>query len=280
MTTSDNTCDNNPLVSVVIPCYNSEKVIRETIESVLVQTERNFEVIIVDDGSTDDTAAIAASSGDPRIHILRQSNSGASAARNTGIRAARGSFIAFLDSDDIWFPDFLARTLALLAASPQSVMAVTNQYWQRIPGDLSTTLQGCTGFDVSRTEIAFADLIRRNHISTSACVLRREIITECGLFDTRLAVAEDYNLWLKIAATHRKIHVITEPLGISRRYVGGSLTKDRLGMARYKLMCLDMFRASHGHLLTRSELAAFRKMRRNTWANLMYRTLRYKINFK
>jgi len=266
-----------PAVSVVIPCYNSEKTIRDTAGSVLGQTRPDFELIIVDDGSKDGTAAAVQSIDDPRIRYIRQENSGPSVARNTGIEAARGDYIAFLDHDDLWFPGFLEKTTALLDRDPEAVMVVTNQYWQKHPSDNETTLHDCVELDNTRGEIFFMDIIRRNIISTSACVVRRETLLECGGFDPELRVAEDYHLWLKIATLRKKIYVIAEPLGVSRRFVGDSLVKDKILMARYGLMCLDKFSASHGHLLTGDERKAFNRMRRNTRFGLLYRTARMKL---
>jgi glycosyltransferase involved in cell wall biosynthesis len=266
-----------PKISVVIPCHNSEKIVPDAINSVLKQSERDFELIMVDDGSTDGTAAVIESINDPRVKLVRQENKGASAARNTGINAARGDYVAFLDHDDLWLPTFLEKTVTLLDRDPQAIMVAANQYWQKHPSDHDTTLYDCVKFDNSRNEILFEDLIRRNIISTSASVVRREALIQCGGFDEELRVAEDYNLWLKISTMRRRILVVAEPLGVSRRFVVGSLVKNKLLMAHDGLLCLDKFYKSHGHLLSRAERKAFKKMRRNTWLGLLYRALRQKF---
>ena len=112
-------------VSVIMPAYNSEVYIRESIDSVLAQTFADFELIVVDDGSTDTTAAIAESYSDSRIRLIRQPNRGVSVARNTGLEASQGQFITFLDSDDLYYPDFL-KTLHRLIQSNQTEMSFSN----------------------------------------------------------------------------------------------------------------------------------------------------------
>ena len=112
-------------VSVIMPAYNSEVYIRESIDSVLAQTFADFELIVVDDGSTDTTAAIAESYSDSRIRLIRQPNRGVSVARNTGLEASQGQFITFLDSDDLYYPDFL-KTLYHLIQSNQTEMSFSN----------------------------------------------------------------------------------------------------------------------------------------------------------
>ncbi len=267
-----------PKISVVIPCCNSEKTVLDAVDSVLRQSERDFELIVVDDGSTDNTAALVESLADPRIKLVRQENKGAAAARNTGINTARGDYVAFLDHDDVWFPAFLERTVTLLEKERRAVMVAANQYWQKHPDETDMeTLHDCVGFDNSKGLIFFEDIIQRNIISTSACVVRRKTLLQHSCFDEGLKVAEDYHLWLKIAASQGEILVVAEPLGISRRYVDGSLVKDKLLMARDGLLCLDKFHQSHGHLLSGAEHKAFRKMRRNTRLGLLYRELRKKL---
>lgn len=112
-------------VSVIIPVYNREAYIRESVDSVLAQTFTEFEVIVVDDGSTDAAAEIIQSYTDPRIRLIRQSHQGVSAARNTGLDAARGEYITFLDSDDLYYPDFLQSMLQIIQ-STKTDMAFSN----------------------------------------------------------------------------------------------------------------------------------------------------------
>lgn len=267
-----------PKFSVVIPCYNSEKTISEAVDSVLKQSETDFELIIVDDGSTDGTSRIVSSMEDDRIKLVRQQNCGASAARNAGISASRGDFVAFLDHDDMWFPSFLEKAAEVLQKEPQTDMIVADQFWQTRPGEFDGTFYECANFDASKKSMAFEDLIKRNVISTSACIVRKETLLQCGCFDETLKVAEDYLLWLTIAARRNKIVVLKEPMGVSRRHTSGSLVKDKLKMAEYGLLCLDKFFKENGRLLAPAELRAFNKMRRNTYFGLLYRRFRRKMS--
>src|SRR5919106_1718045 len=109
-----------PSVSVVIAAYNASRTLPQTLKSLRAQTLREFDAVIVDDGSTDETAAIAASTGDDRIKVVTQRNAGVSAARNRGAAETRGEFLSFLDADDLWTPDKLASQLAALRASPDA----------------------------------------------------------------------------------------------------------------------------------------------------------------
>ncbi len=119
--------DSGPSISVVIPCYNAAHFLRATIESILQQTRPATEVIVVDDGSTDDSARIAASFGPP-VRVIRQENQGESAARNRGIEAATGDWVAFLDADDLWLPTKLARQAEVIRSAPADVVCVTCQF--------------------------------------------------------------------------------------------------------------------------------------------------------
>src|SRR5688572_9571182 len=123
--------DGTPRVSVITPAYNAARFLRDTIASVRSQTTSDWELIIVDDGSTDETVAIVERYAleDPRIRLLRQANAGPSAARNHGMRAARGPFFAFLDSDDQWLPQFLEHQLAVFAEYPDTSLVTANAFY-------------------------------------------------------------------------------------------------------------------------------------------------------
>lgn len=120
----------NPIVSVVIPTFNRGWILQAAVDSVLAQTFRDFELIVVDDGSTDDTAEILMSYG-PALRVVRQGNAGVSAARNAGIRSAKGALIAFLDSDDRWLPDKLGCQVDFFNARPDAVICQTEEIWIR-----------------------------------------------------------------------------------------------------------------------------------------------------
>src|SRR5262249_15019068 len=114
-----------PEVSVVVPAYNAERTLRETLDSVLGQTLQDFEVLVVDDGSSDATAAVARDAGDPRVRVLSVPNGGVARARNLGIQEANGDLIAFLDADDLWRPRKLERQVEALEARPRAGMSFT-----------------------------------------------------------------------------------------------------------------------------------------------------------
>jgi glycosyltransferase involved in cell wall biosynthesis len=118
-----------PLISVIIPVYQGEKLVLGAVRSVLAQTHTNLELFVVDDGSTDSTLAVLATIDDPRLRVLIQSNSGTAAARNRALACARGAYIAFLDSDDRWFPDKLAAGVAVLASLPDSIAIAYSSYY-------------------------------------------------------------------------------------------------------------------------------------------------------
>ncbi len=184
-----------PLVSVIIPTYNRAHLLDRTLASVLDQSYRHFELLVVDDGSQDDTAGLVTGHADPRIRYLRQTqNLGAGAARNRGIREARGEFIAFLDSDDNWFPDKLAQQLAVFARLPRRVGLVY--------GGVEAVLE-CGGrrIDVPthRGNLLKAMLVRNViHGGGSNAMIRRSVVATVGGFDEQLLALEDYDFFMRI----------------------------------------------------------------------------------
>lgn len=197
MNGSETTC---PSVSVVIPAYNTGRFIAEAIESVLAQTFTDFEAIIVDDGSTDDTRDVVARFTDPRLRYVYQDHAGVSAARNAGIRRAQGRYIAFLDADDWWLPEKLALQVRLLESHPETGLVycgacrvrngrVLSRFRARYKGDVFGSL-----------------LVRGNEKvmagSASAAIIRRECFEQVGGFDEECFALEDWEMWLRIAAQY------------------------------------------------------------------------------
>lgn len=188
---------NLPHVSIIMPCYNAAAHLARSVGSVQAQTFDDWELVAIDDGSGDDTAArlAAMAADDPRIRVFTQPNGGVSRARNRGLSEARGRCIAFLDADDDWHPDFLARMTGALQAEPDAVLAYCG--WQNIglsggraqpfvPPDYETP---------DKREKLFAGCRWPIH----ATLTRREAVTAAGGFDTALKNAEDYAMWLRIA---------------------------------------------------------------------------------
>ena len=202
--------ENTPTVSVIIPTYNRAHLVGRAIRSVLNQTFQDFEIIVVDDGSTDNTEEVIKSFNDPRIRYIRhEQNRGGSAARNTGIRAARGEYIAFLDSDDEWLPQKLERqvnafksldeTTGLVYTGLRFVDHKGALVWEQRPN--------LSGY-------IFHKLLRRNVIGTASSVmLRRDCLLFTGLFDETLPSRQDLDLWIRIARQF-KVFPIPEPLTV------------------------------------------------------------------
>ena len=200
------------LVSVVIPSYNAAGYITTAIESVFAQSFRPFEIIVVDDGSTDNTReALAPYQG--RITYRYQENRGVSAARNEGIRHARGELIALLDADDIWSAEKLALQVKAFCLHPEAGLCFTDNSKYDAAGilqesSLAAGLQQWISNHRERgaEEISFGplfqELLQRNCIHTSTILARREVLEAAGLFDETFRVCEDYDLWLRIARLH------------------------------------------------------------------------------
>jgi glycosyltransferase involved in cell wall biosynthesis len=194
-----------PLVSVVIPSYNRAALLPEAIETVLQQTYQHFEIIVVDDESTDNTADIAKQYP---IRYIFQKNQGVSAARNTGILASKGEYIALLDSDDRFFPGALASGLSVLSSHPECMMAT---------GDFSFMSEDGKWMRPSRKPFIkgdyYTNLLRSNFIEmTATCLFRRDVFDRIGLFNPTLGGGEDYDLYLRIV---REFPIICHPTVIA-----------------------------------------------------------------
>ena len=183
------------MISVVIPLFNKQGSIRSTIESVLAQSFRDFELIIVDDGSTDGSMAAIKSINDPRIRLIKKRNGGVSSARNEGIRRATGEYVAFLDGDDLWEPGFLAEVISLVQFYPEAGIIGTSYYFlengkmRRAEKPLADGFHGIidnTSWD-------------KGHLFwTSAVCCKKSALEDIGLFDERIDFGEDLDVWWRI----------------------------------------------------------------------------------
>ncbi len=198
-----------PLISVVIPTYNRGWILKEAVDSVLAQEYPAYEVIVVDDGSTDDTAAILAGYGN-RITILRQENRGVSAARNRGVRKAGGNLLAFLDSDDLWLPGKLETQADFFQTHPEALICQTEETWVRNGRRVNPKTR-----HKKPSGNIFEPSLELCLVSPSAVMLRRELFEEMGGFDERLPACEDYDIWLRIGCQY-PVHLIDTPLIIKR----------------------------------------------------------------
>lgn len=210
-------------ISVVIPTYNSGPLLEEAVESVLAQTVPAAEVIVVDDGSLDDTAARMQRYRD-RIEYIRQPNRRVAAARNTGLARATGDLVAFLDADDVWHPEKLARQVAVLNEHPTlGLLATWAKAW---PGTFPELDQRPIVLEC----VPLVRLLVFNPLVTSSIIVRREVLDQAGRFDTELFGPEDYDLWLRCAQVSG-CAILREAL-TGYRDTGGSVSKHAEPMRR------------------------------------------------
>lgn len=220
-----------PLVSVVIPTYNRAPMIGQALESVLRQSYSNFELIVVDDGSTDETAVLL-DHYQPALTVLSQPHRGVAAARNAGTSASRGKYIAFLDSDDLWLPAKLAVQVEFLKCSTGVEICQTNEIWMRNGRRVNPKL---------KHRKPSGDVFRRSLdlclISPSAVMMTRELFDRVGGFDESFVVCEDYDLWLRIAVEH-PVSLIEEALVTKRGGHADQLSRSVWGMDRFRALSL------------------------------------------
>lgn len=194
----------SPKVSVVVPCYNAARYISATLRSVLAQQGFELDVIVVDDGSTDESADIVASTF-PTVRLLRQSNKGAAAARNAGIAAATHDWIAFADADDIWLPNKLRAQWELLATAPDARMVYSDlQLWfsaEPEPSPAFLAELARLAADPARwpgpSGWIYPHLLLRSEVATPTVLMHRSVFEEIGTFDPDLRLGQDYDLWLR-----------------------------------------------------------------------------------
>ena len=218
-----------PTVSVVIPVYRARHL-REAIESVLAQSFRDYELIVVDDGSPDRAELEAAIEGREHLECLRQENSGPSAARNAGIRTARGAVVAFLDADDTWEPTYLEEQIAELTSSGGVDMSYCN--WMTMGIADARAYGPTTCVSLLRDEC---------QITLSGVVAKREAILSAGLFDERFRHGEDFDLWLRMLKIGARLTFHRRAL-LNRRIHADSLSHDLLHHGEKALLVLEKFR--------------------------------------
>lgn len=230
-----------PAVSVIIPTYNRAAMVMEAIESVLAQSYADRELIVVDDGSTDDTeAAVAAFL--PQFTYVYQEHQGVSAARNRGAAIARGEYLAFLDSDDLWLKDKLLRQMQFMESHPEALICYSDEIWIR-RGVRVNPMKKHRKY----SGMIFPYCLPLCIISPSSALFTRGLFEEAGMFDETLAVCEDYDLWLRIAARH-PIYLVDEPLIVKRGGHDDQLSRSRTGQDRYRIAAIE--KLLQGGLLT------------------------------
>lgn len=210
--------ETTPLVSVVIPTFNRRDLVQQTIESVLAQTYPAYEIIVVDDGSTDETEHALATRFGERIRYIWHENRGESVARNLGIAAARGEYLAFLDSDDLWLPEKLSRQMLVMVASP-TVVLMGCQAW--FIDSLGRKIDVAPfGTNLQPADYSLKSLLLNNTIvgGGSIGLVRRPALEAVGGFDPEIRFGEDWDLWLRLRARW-DFAFIPEPLVYIRRHV-------------------------------------------------------------
>jgi len=190
-----------PLVSIIIPTYNYARYIRHAVDSALKQSYSNIEIIVIDDGSTDETQAVLSEYGD-RIRVISQPNQGASAARNRGIREAGGDYIAFLDADDAYRPENVAEKVAYLQSHPEYSWCYSNWTWVDENGHayrLGSDIEACLAYLKAQGDVLLLAL-QGYLLGTNVFLFSREVMQAITGFDESLAVLEDYDLYVRAAA--------------------------------------------------------------------------------
>lgn len=278
----------NPTVSVIIPTYNRTALLREAIASVQAQTFTDWELLVIDDGSTDETPETVRTirQHEPRLRYFHQANQGVAAARNLGIAKARGTYVAFLDDDDQWVPTKLAVQLAFMDARPALGLSYT-RYWfvggqsdrpVVYPTQLSATMEA---------------LIGENYIGTSTVMVKRSALEAVGGFDEACRLNEDYALWLRIAQRF-PIGGVQKPLAVyTHRPHLPHLSQDRIAIELSHIPVLNRldlsgrwrhcsplrrrriarchYKAGRLHWDRREYLAAARHFARATWCDPLVR---------
>ncbi|MHB2149826.1 glycosyltransferase family 2 protein [Calditrichota bacterium LG25] len=219
-------------ISVIIPVYNRPQMVKRAIESVLAQTEAAHEILVINDGSTDETPRILEKFG-KRITVINQAHKGVSAARNTGIRLARGEWIALLDSDDEWLPEKLAMAREFHESHPQYLIFQSQEIWIRHGKRVNPKKkhQKYGGW-------IFRQSLPLCIVSPSAVVIHQSVFKKVGLFDENFPVCEDYDLWLRVARLF--------PIGLDSRAgivkYGGhedQLSRKYWGMDYYRVLAIE-----------------------------------------
>ena len=198
-----------PLISIVIPTYNRALMLQDSIDSVLRQTYQHFELVIVDDGSTDDTLVQLSRINDPRLVVVAGLHGGASAARNLGVNSAKGELIAFLDSDDLFLPHKLQSVVDLFAKNQELVMVYSHWQQNNLMTNETLILQPTAEGDIRH------DLLMCSLIVVPTVVMKKDVFIKAGGFTPSMKIAEDYDLWCRVSS-FGEVGLIPEPLSIVR----------------------------------------------------------------
>jgi GT2 family glycosyltransferase len=219
-------------ISVIIPTHNRAATLPRALDSVLAQTLRPHEIIVVDDGSDDDSARLLTGEY-PEVKYLKQPNQGVSSARNLGISQARGEWIALLDSDDAWLPEKLACQVQALKENPNLRICHTEEIWIRNGVRVNQMRK-----HAKQGGHIFQRCLPLCVISPSSVLLQRSLFERYGLFDTELPACEDYDLWLRLCA-HEEVLFIEQPLIVKYGGHEDQLSRRHWGMDRFRVQSLE-----------------------------------------
>jgi len=233
------------LISVIMPCYNAEHTVADSVASALGQTHRALELIVIDDGSRDESLQLLRKIDDPRLKIETQPNQGVCAARNRGLSLAQGGYVAFLDADDTWSPEALERLFLTLEANPGAALAYCG--WQNLglPGDRGEPFIPPEYENPTKVEV----LLQNCRWPIHAALTRRWAIDEARGFDPRYPTSEDFLLWLRIGTRHKIVRV-PEVLAYYHHHEGERATANPARVARNHWLVQQAF------LKERPEIAA------------------------
>jgi glycosyltransferase involved in cell wall biosynthesis len=221
-----------PLISVIIPTFNRAAWVREAVDSVLAQSFQDFELLVVDDGSTDTTGEALIPYGD-RLRYIYQTRQGVSAARNRGLEMAAGEWLAFLDSDDFWLPQKLETQVDFLNRNPQAEICQTEEIWVRHGRRVNPRKK-----HRKPSGDIFAPSLTLCLVSPSAVMLKKSLLLEVGVFDRSLPACEDYDLWLRISC-RKPVFLIEEPLVVKRGGHPDQLSRCLSSLDRYRIRSLE-----------------------------------------
>lgn len=222
------------LISIVIPLYNKEGCISKTLSSVLAQSYRDFEVVIVDDGSTDGSVRIVSSIPDERIRLITKGNGGPSSARNRGIKEAKGDYVAFIDADDIWSPDYLKEMVDLIVDFPDAVIWGFNYTMVHDGQVMDSDVEAYRGYVSEKW-----DYFPFFYSSSSTCC-RRSSLVELGGFDERMVYGEDIDMWFRLLLSGRGV-LDTQVLAFYNKDEMGSLTQHKMPLEKHIPFFIDKY---------------------------------------
>ncbi|MFH7027664.1 MAG: glycosyltransferase family 2 protein [Heteroscytonema crispum UTEX LB 1556] len=232
-----------PKVSVIIPAYNAMTYLPETLQSVLRQNFTDFEVLIIDDGSSDNIQEWGASQTDPRMKLISQTNQGQSAARNLGIALAKGEYIAFLDADDLWEPTMLEKQVRCLEENPAVGLAY---HWTALIDENGKATGRVMGSNASGDVLK--QILERNIIDCPSVVIRRCCFENVGLFIPNLRFIEDWEMWIRIASGYH-FAVTQEPLVYYRQHSKNTSKNWQLMEEGYRIVIEKAFQSVPPDLL-------------------------------